>query len=565
MQPDAIAVSAGGDLYITDSTNSVVRKIDSAGSQILIAGDGITGFAGDGEAATDATLSDPVGVAVDASGDVFIADAGNNRVRVVAGSTGTIFGHAVTAGDIYTVAGTGIAGDSGDAGPATEAQLNSPQELAVDSSGDLFIADGGNARIRVVAAGTGTVFGQSVTADDIYTVAGTSTAGYGGDGGVATAAELANPTGLAFDTAGDLFIADFGNNRVRAVAAVDGTLFGQSVTADDIYTVAGTGTAGYSGDNGPATEAELRGPRAVAVDLGGNLLVSDETNSRVRGVAATDGTLFGQSVTADDIYTVAGNGFYGYGGDGSPADSAYINGPHGLAFDTCGNLFIADFGNNRVRAVAAADGALFGQSVTADDIYTVAGNGSSTGSAGDGGPPTDAQLSSPQNTALDASGDLFIADAGNNRVRVVAGSTGTLFGQSVTAGQIYTVAGTGSYGYSGDGGPATDAQLGGPHGVVVDSQGNLFIADTGNNVLRMVAASDGTAFGQSVTAGDVYTVAGNGTQGYSGDGGLATDATLGYPNQLAVDASGDVFMAVYGDAVIRVVAATNGTIFGQSV
>ena len=204
-----------------------------------------------------------------------IADHGNNRIRVVAASTGTFYGQAMTAGDIYTVAGNGTAGFSGDGGPATAAELASPDRTAVDGAGNLVIADGANGRVRVVAASTGTFYGQAMTAGDIYTVAGNGTAAFSGDGGLATGAELNGPRRVTVDGAGNLVIADRGNNRVRVVAASTGTLYGQAMTAEHIYTVAGTGANGFSGDGGPATAAELASPDQTAVDGAGNLVIAD--------------------------------------------------------------------------------------------------------------------------------------------------------------------------------------------------------------------------------------------------------------------------------------------------
>jgi trimeric autotransporter adhesin len=249
------------------------------------------------------------------------------------------------------------------------------------------------------------------------------------------------------------------------------------MTAGDIYTVAGDGTAGYSGDGGPATSAELRGPRGVAVDAAGNLVIADEGNSRVRVVAARSGTFYGQAMTAGDIYTVAGDGTAGYSGDGGPATSAELRGPRGVAVDAAGNLVIADEGNSRVRVVAARSGTFYGQAMTAGDIYTVAGDGTA-GYSGNGGLATAAELNVPDGVAVDASGNLVIVDTGNSRVRVVAATTGTFYGQAMTAGDIYTVAGDGKQGFSGNGGPATSARLYGPEGVAVDGSGNLVIGDT---------------------------------------------------------------------------------------
>jgi hypothetical protein len=204
---------------------------------------------------------------------------------VVAPRTGTFYGRAMTKGHIYTVAGNGTFGFSGDGGPATAAGLRIPEDVVVDGTGNLVVADSGNNRVRVVAAGTGTFYGQSMTAGDIYTVAGNGTFGFSGDGGPATAAGVASPGQTAVDGAGNLVIADSGNDRVRVVAAGTGTFYGQSMTAGDIYTVVGNGTFGFSGDGGPALSAELSRPQGVAVDAAGDLLVADAGSNRIREVA----------------------------------------------------------------------------------------------------------------------------------------------------------------------------------------------------------------------------------------------------------------------------------------
>ena len=350
------------------------------------------------------------------------------------------------AGDISTVAGTGTAGFGGDGGPATSAQLNIPRAVAVDSSGNLFIADWGNGRIRKVD-----------TSGTISTVAGNGTAGFSGDGGPATSAKLNIPRGVAVDSSGNLFIADWSNGRIRKVD-----------TSGTISTVAGDGTFGFGGDGGPATSAQLSFPTGVAVDSSGNLFIADTANHRIRKVD-TSGT----------ISTVAGNGTAGFSGDGGPATSAKLNFPFGVAVDSSGNLFIADHFNHRVRKVD-----------TSGNIDTVAGTGATGPFAGgfsdDGGPATSAALNLPDGVAVDSSGNLFIADSINNRIRKVD-----------TSGNISTVAGDGTQGFSGDGGPATSAQLFFPTGVALDSSGNLFIADLNNHRIRKLEAAAAAAPGLS--------------------------------------------------------------------
>jgi hypothetical protein len=258
----------------------------------------------------------------------------------------------MTAGNIYTVAGSGQAGFGGDGGQAAQAKLNGPQDVAVDGAGNLVIADTGNDRIRVVAARTGTFYGQAMTVRRIYTVAGNGTFGFSGDGGPATAAELRIPQDVAVDGAGNLVITDTVNDRIRVAAAASGTFYGVAMTAGDVYTVAGNGTSGFSGDGGPATAAELAGPGQTAVDAAGNLVIADGGNDRVRVAAAASGTFYGVAMTAGNIYTVAGNGTGGFSGDGGPALSAELNRPQGVAVASAGGLLVADVGSNRIREVA---------------------------------------------------------------------------------------------------------------------------------------------------------------------------------------------------------------------
>ncbi len=338
-------------------------------------------------------------------------------------------------GTIVTAAGDGIEGYTGDNGPATAAELNSPGGVAVDSAGDLFIADQDNNVVREVVKATG----------QIITIAGDGIAGYSGDGGPATSAELNDPRDIAVDSAGDVFIADLGNNVIREVVAATG----------EIITVAGDGIAGYSGDGGPATTAELNAPRGITVDSAGNLFFADTNNNRIREVVKATG----------EIITIAGDGTAGYSGDGGPATAAEISYPNTVVVDPAGDVFFSDENNFRIREVVKATG----------KILTIAGNGTA-GYSGDGGPATSAELNGAVGIALDSLGDVLIAEVYNNRVREVVKATG----------DIITVAGDGTAGYSGDGGPATAASLNGPYRVTVDSAGDLFVADAYNDVIREV-------------------------------------------------------------------------------
>jgi len=355
---------------------------------------------------------------------------------------------------ISTVAGTGTLGYSGDGGPATSARLYGPYGVAVDSSGNLYIALSGDHRIRKVTPG-GT----------ISTVAGTGTSGYSGDGGPATSAQLKQPSGVAVDSSGHLYIADSTNHRIRRVGPLG-----------NIGTVAGTGTEGYSGDGGPATGAQLSSPTGVAVDSSGHLYIADYSNHRIRRVGPLG-----------NIGTVAGTGTVGYSGDGGPAASAQLRYPYGVAVDSSGNLYIAEFFGHRIRKVTPGG-----------TISTAAGTGTA-GYSGDGGPATSAQLNHPTGVAVDSSGNLYIADCLNDRIRKVT-----------PGGTISTVAGTGTLGYSGDGGPATSAQLFQPIGVAVDAAGRVYLSDTSNQRVRVLTPGSGSSCSYAVSTNDLGLAASGG-------------------------------------------------------
>ena len=469
--PFGLTVDGAGNLYIGDSNNHRIRKVDAATGTIdTIAGTGVRGCCRDGGPAVEGRLFNPFGVALDGAGNLYIADAINDRIRKVDATTGTI----------TTIAGTWQDGFGGDGGPATEALLYVPRGVAVDSAGNIYIADSLNDRIRKVDAATGT----------IATVAGRT---FGGDGDPATLAHIHEPNGVATDGAGNLYIADSNNHRIRKVDATAGT----------ITTIAGTGESGFNQDGGPATQAQLYYPEGLAVDGAGDIYIADTNNRRIRKVDAATGT----------ITTVAGTGVQGHGGDGGPATLARLWGPTGVAVDGTGNIYIADTNSHRIRKVDAATGI----------IDTIAGDGA-PGYSGDGGPAIFARLDYAYGVAVDGAGNIYIADTDNHGIRKVDATTGT----------ITTVAGIlGVRGFGGDGGLAREAYLSSPAGVAVDSAGNLYITDRDNRRIRFF----------DTTTKTLATIAGTGESGFSGDGGPATQAQLTWPTGVAVDSAGNVYFA----------------------
>ena len=409
---------------------------------------------------------------------------------------------------ITTLAGNGNEGYSGDGRDAADSELNLPLGVATDSAGDIFIADTFNCIVREVNHSTGV----------ITTVAGEGgLSGYSGDGGSATSAQLGMPCGVAVDNNNNLFIADDSYNVVREV----------NLTTGVITTVAGNGTGGYSGDDGPATAAELSGPFGLAVD-NNDLFIADACNNVIREVNLS---------APHTITTVAGNGGWGYSGDDSPATSAELNAPCGVAVDGSGNLFIADSGNSLIREVTASTGII---STVAGNYNDNAGNG---GYSGDGGLATDAELSYPAGVAVDAAGDVFIADTNNSVIREVTGINGANPLINTIAGN-YNDGG----GYSGDGGLATSAQLNIPYSVAVDADGDLYTADWFNNAVREVSnkpvptvtLGSSVATGGNPTYGDeiTYTASVKASTGDTPTGTVAIFAGATYLGQGVLDADG---------------------------
>jgi uncharacterized protein (TIGR03437 family) len=431
--------------------------------------------------ATGISIGQPRRVALDSAGNLYFSSA--NSVYKMTGTT------------LSLVAGNSRPGFSGDGGPATSAQLNGPQGIAVDKSGNIYISDTNNNRVRIVTPN-----------GIINTFAGTGQVGgvqNFGDGGPANQAFLHLPGGLTVDSTGNVYIADTGDNTIRKVT-----------TDGNINTIAGDGLPSYAGDGFEAVTAELHSPEDVALDSSGNVYIADTGNAYIREITVSTGI----------INFIAGDGSIGYSGDGGLANVAGLIEPFSIALDASGNIYIAEPEDGRIREVTIATG----------KISTVVGNGN-LGFSGDGGAATSAMMHLNTGLAIDPSGNLYIADSLNNRVRKVAGTT------------ISTIAGSGGYSYSGDGGPATAAQLNTPEAVAVDAAGNIYFADTANNVVRQISSK-----------GVINTIAGNGTAGFGGDGGAAGSAQLSAPQGLAVDASGNVFVADTANARVRKISG--GTI-----
>src|SRR5262245_56736447 len=514
--PRDMVQDSSGNTYIAEAFGHRIRVVNSAGMIRTFAGTGVAGFSGDGGLAQNATLSFPNNVIFDGEGNMLIADGGNNRIRKID-----------TAGIISTIAGTGVAGFSGDDGPALQAELNDPWDLFLDSAGNLYISDVLNFRIRKID-----------TVGTITTVAGNGTEGYNGDGIPDLEAEIDTARGITVDSVGNLFIADTANHRVRKVDS-----------QGKITTFAGTGAPGFSGDGLPATQAAIGNPRGVII-RGNQLLI----------VNAGRGTIRSVNFQTPNIITTFAGSFGGFDGDGNPPLAAEFNGPTSVFLATNSQLLVADQFNARVRAL------------TPSSVSTFAG-----GFVGDNRRGTLATLTAPENISFDSAGNYYIVEWGGNRIRKLdAGS-----------GQITTIVGDGISGYTGDGGPATLARIWNPLGVAADSLGNVFIADTSNAVIRKVdsaknintfaadpnfsdlvslatdsegnlySADDGACVIRKITPGGVISVVA-GVEfvcGYNGDGIPATTAQLNAPYGVAVDARGNLYI---GDSVNNRVRKVGG-------
>jgi len=508
--PARVAADAAGNVYF-GSLHSVF-KVDTSGTLARVAGNGRPGYTGDGGPATDAQLLNPMGIAFDSVGALYVVDRDANVVRkiradgvitTVAGIEGQLrapFGVAVDAAGTIYVSDSGnqrvarFSADGKFAGSLGDGFLNGPEGIALDGAGNLYIADTFNGRIRKIA-----------TDGTLSSVAGTGQTGiYSGDNNPATNAALSLPTDVTVDSAGNLYISDFGNSRIRTV--VGGIM----------RTVIGSNSGAPYASGQEAINSRLNGPTGVAVDRAGNVYLVESGIGSGTGLARGDFLVYKVN-TQGIITTLAGNGQPSYSGDGASALRAQLNGATSVSVDGSGNLYIADAGNNRLRVIAPNG-----------IISTVAGNGA-PGFAGENVSPAGSQLKAAAGVATDALGRIYIADTGNSRVRRID-----------PGGNIVTMAGNGNAAYFGDGLAARAASVNQPEGVAVDTAGNVYIADTLDNAVRKVS-----------TDGTITTIAGFGTPAFSGDGGPATKAALNHPYAVAVDTNGNVYIADTGNDRVR--------------
>jgi uncharacterized protein (TIGR03437 family) len=514
--PNGVAVDALGNVFVADTYNQLIRKITPDGKIQTIAGNGTLAYGRSGVAATSTGLAYPYGVEVDAAGNVYISEEYLIRKVDVNGLITTIAGDGVSPND----------------GLAIDTAIGPWVALAEDKSSNLYLADAGYNMVRMISP-----------QGNIITLAGSQTAGFSGDGNYGTKALLNGPSGLSVDAQGNVYIADEFNHRIRKLTPLG-----------FISTIAGA--THYAGDGGPATAALLHRPQQAVTDSAGNLYVSDTNNNAIRRVD-----------TKGNITTIAGNGMCNYGGDNGKAVAATLCYPQALVFDSAGNLYIADSSNCVVRRID-----------TNGVITTIAGNETCAAFTSASGSPTSTTFLGPFGLAIDSQNFLYISDNMTNQVRVMSLSKGATQGATLSL-----FAGSGGTGSNGDGGLSSAALLNGPTAIAAGPDGSIYIADSGNNRVRKVtpaapgspgiigpvaiSGSKGAMLGdpdgivvdasnnlyvawggsdvvtKTTPAGLTTLLAGTGTDGFSGDGGLAPNATMSAPSGLSLDASGNFYLA----------------------
>ena len=499
MRPQGLAFDRFDNLFIADTRNSRVRRVDaSSGIITTVAGDPADGVA----------LNRPADVTIDFDGNLLISDFGINQILKL----------DLHDGRVEVVAGFGVPGFSGDGGPAIDAGLNLPTSLALDAAGNILVADFLNSRVREVSSLTSV----------ISTFGGTGLATIEGDGGPATTAAFYLPSGIFLDSLDNLLVADRGNSGVRIVDGTSGI----------IETIAGNGVFGLSGDGGPAVEASLSGPRGVAVDGAGRLLITDFRNHRIRQVDPEGiiSTLAGRDRRAEpeppDTACPPASSDDPVGDEG-PAEEALLCEPFSVVVDTSGVVYFSDSRNQRIRRIDPDNGL----------IDTIAGSGD-RGFSGDGGLATEAMLNSPRGLALGPAGGLFagglyVADRNNHHVRRIDLDTLTITSVVGTDEE-----GTPVQGFGGDGEDASQAFLNRPVQIAFDAAGNLYISDSRNRRIRRVDAETGL----------ISTVVGTGETGFAGDGGPALEAVIG-PSGLDFDSFGNLYFSELLNGRVRMVRA----------